>query len=133
MAGVTEHYGLKVWGEEDEFKGPEGLNGNFETVDEALGEKAELVVGSYTGDGADGRIVELGFTPKSVLIFRKDGMAGSSNSYVYGGMVLETLPLQTSSYVAAKIVDNGFEVYLPYDRICINVSGQIYYYWALRG
>ena len=36
MAGTTEHYGLTVWGREDEFKAPEGLNGNFEAVEEAL-------------------------------------------------------------------------------------------------
>ena len=36
MAEKTSNYGMTLWGREDEFKAPEGLNGNFEAVDEVM-------------------------------------------------------------------------------------------------
>lgn len=132
MTEKTAHYALTIWEREDEFRSPEGLNENFTALDGALAEKAELVVGSYTGNGVNGRKVELGFTPKSVLICRRDGVMGNTNAYVYGGLLLQGISLQANGYDAAAIVENGFQLYAPDDHIRINVNNSIYFYWAIR-
>ena len=132
MAGMTEHYGMTVWGREDELCSPAGINGNFEMMDGVMKEKAELVAGSYTGDGVNRRTVELGFTPKSVFICRQDGMTGAPGSYIYGGVILPGVPLRTTSYLAGQIEEGGFCVFLPDDCVRTNVKGQIYFYWVVR-
>lgn len=132
MTEKTAHYALTIWEREDEFRSPEGLNENFTALDGALAGKTELVMGSYTGNGVDGRTVELGFTPKSVLICRQDGMMGSTNYYVYGGLLLPGISLQANGYDAAAIVENGFQLYVPDDHIRINVKNYVYIYWAVR-
>ena len=132
MTEKTAHYALTIWEREDEFRSPEGLNENFTALDGALAEKAELVVGSYTGNGVNGRKVELGFTPKSVFVCHRDGITALCDTYVYGGLFLPGLSLQAGSRLTAEIVEGGFKVYKQDDHVRINLSGTIYFFWALR-
>ena len=95
MAERTENYGLTIWGKEDEYTSPAGLNRNFEMVDEVLASKAEgtaisalqgkvtalvatlgamaVVAGTYQGKVSpntgvgDATEIVLGFRPKAVL------------------------------------------------------------------
>lgn len=128
---LTEHYQLHTWEPGDDFLRTE-FNENFTAIDNTLAGKCELIMGSYVGNGEDGRPIDLGFTPQAVFICRQDGMTGSPNSYIYGGVFLLGLPLRTSSYVAAEITEKGFMVYRPEDHVRSNVSNQVYFYWAVR-
>ena len=83
MTNYTAHYQLHQWEPEDSFLRTD-FNEDFAKIDGALGGKAEqsavdtlaeqvagksvLVTGSYTGDGEASRTIELGFSPKAVLL-----------------------------------------------------------------
>jgi len=148
----TQNYKLGLWGVQDEV-GREGMNGNFVTLDTALkreaearaakdgqldaqvATKAEMVTGSYAGDGAVSRVIDLGFPPKAVYICNRAGMAGTdvTSSYIYGGLVLPGQPLQRRSNVfAAQLTDRGFQLGSDDGYIRINLEGDQYVYWALK-
>lgn len=88
----------------------EGVNENFSTLEErlvsGLAEKAEIVVGSYTGDDEGSQLIVLGFRPKAVFVARKDGMAGDT-SYKCGGF---STPVNLNSENVVRIKDTGFQV-----------------------
>ena len=81
----TQNYQLHQWEATDDFLRAE-FNENFTKLDEAvaaevaaragavnglntaLGKKTEVVTGTYTGDGAKGRAVALGFRPIPPLL-----------------------------------------------------------------
>ena len=132
MGGTTENYGLTVWGREDEFCSPEGINGNFEAVDEALG--GLFVFGSYSGNGAASRNIALGFQPRAVYLCTRSGIAGtaSGSEYSYGGLALRGNPVQLSGVTAVSINTTGFSLSAPNGYIRINVNGTTYYYCAVR-
>ena len=136
MAGTTEHYGLTIWGREDEFKDPEGLNGNFEAVDEVMATKCDMVCGTYTGSGAQSRSITLGFRPKAVFVINREGNKGISANYIGGGFAIGGHDLyynSYSSYPAIGITDTGFRVsYISDSSHCTNQSGKTYFYVALR-
>ena len=103
MANYTEHYQLHQWEPEDSFLRTD-FNEDFAKIDGALGGKAEqsavdtlaeqvagkseLVTGSYTGDGEASRTIELGFSPKAVLLASGSGPINYTSSR-YGGLALE--------------------------------------------
>lgn len=84
----------------------------------------KIVIGSYKGSGGS-QFVDLGFTPKAVLVVEKSGFMGfednssdtSPSNYYYGGLALTGVPC--SVYVSKKtgrkniveIVENGFKSY----------------------
>ena len=114
MGDRTKKYGLTVWGREDEFKSPEGLNGNFEAVEEALaGLQGQLdgvgyVLGSYAGNGSYPRDIELGFYPKGVLLFNRDGRTGGSSTM--GGLFSRENDLMAGDNHYALITETGFRL-----------------------
>ena len=94
--------------------------------------------GTYVGDGAATKAIELGYKPYFVYVF----MAGypfnrfiTSNSdvYIYAATALEDLAVK-----GLAITDDGFEVQQasssPFDgfRPNLNQSGQTYAYLAVR-
>ena len=85
-----------------------------EAADDALSgvlaQKCEIFLGSYVGTGAkdEPRFINLGFTPKAVLLFNDNGETVNSNSlYSYGGLFFADHPLRQ---IAASITENGFLV-----------------------
>lgn len=69
--------------------------------------KSEIVFGTYTGNGTTGRIINLGFKPVAVEIYRSDGYQAYYDApldKIFGGLVLRDNPLGSS----AEIVENGF-------------------------
>ena len=97
-----------------------------------------LVTGSYTGNGAESRLISLGFQPKALLVMREEGYSARpyTDDY-YGGLALPGKPvcLQTSygtDYILT-IESKGFRVYYNRDRyILSNQKDTNYYYLAWK-
>ncbi len=106
----TEHLGLHAWEPSDSFLRNE-FNDNFSAIDAAVGAlegKAEVVTGSYVGDGAASRFISLGFTPRAVMVVTRSGLTfvpGMLN-YRVGGVFLPGMDLDIF-----RIVSGGFRVY----------------------
>ena len=106
MASYTSNYQLHQWVPEDDFLRTD-FNTDFQKIDTAIkavknqadglnSSKAEIVTGSYTGDGAATRTVTLGFRPTAVLLENRMGARGSS-SVIQAGLALWDAPLYTVS------------------------------------
>ena len=95
--------------------------------------KVGIVVGTYTGNGEDSRVINLGFQPKAVFLFREDGVtcSGEAGSATYGGLFYPGCRLGFGSTICAEVVSNGFRVYTK-SYVRTNSSGTVYYYLAIR-
>ena len=130
----TQNYALHAWEAGDDFLRAE-FNENFAAIDEALHD--HVVAGAYTGDGTKERLMELGFTPRAVLILPQDGKIYNNNYYL-GGLAVMDSSIQYNSHISCTIVEGGFE--LSHDSygssyttvISTNYSGKIYHYLAIR-
>ena len=109
MASYTANYGLHQWEAADDFLRSD-FNTDFGIIDGALGDKTEMVTGSYTGNGASTRTITLGLTPRAVLIERRNGERGA---YCPGGLAITDGPIQYADNVqplALSIVEGGFRI-----------------------
>ena len=108
LATFTEHYGLHQWEATDDFLRTD-FNTDFAKIDEAIGKAAEkdYVAGTYTGDGAAERVIELGFQPSVMFLERSTGERGASYGKPVAGMLLPGFPLNGST----EITQTGFKVY----------------------
>ena len=99
----TERFGLHLWEPVDNFLREE-FNENFEALDDA----ARVVCGSYTGNGAAGRVVTLGFTPTAVIVKRPE------NFEVYFSdselMYAPAIAVAGVTGNTVNIVEGGFQV-----------------------
>ena len=152
MTNYTAHYQLHQWELEDSFLRTD-FNEDFAKIDGALGGKAEqsaedtlaeqvagkseLVTGSYTGDGEASRTIELGFSPKAVLLASGSGPINYTSSR-YGGLALEGAEVNTdwestSGEPVLRVVTGGFQVFYDYDEeVFSNSDRDRYHYLALR-
>jgi len=124
----TTFYGLHRWQKDDDFLREE-FNENFAILDDRI---LRVVTGSYTCDGVDGRLIELGFEPKAVLVLSQAGVAwgtGSGREY-YGGMALPGAAAKVYSYnnliPNLEIVPTGFKIYAK-GTAMTNVGGERYF------
>ena len=104
----TEHYQLHQWQPSDEVLREE-FNENFGKLDAC----AKIVFGSFAGDSAiTERFIDLGETPKVVVLATQEGMMGFDRSSinVYGGIFTADFPLVKGSTVAAQVVEGGFQI-----------------------
>lgn len=105
-----------------------------------IAQKCELYVGTYTGNGAASRTINLGFTPRAVLVLTR-GMEmyqyiGGQNQY-NGGMAVTDAPALGYQTEAVAIVNNGFRVHFTTvsssnTNVRTNIDGLEYSYIALR-
>ena len=110
----------------------------LEALSKKLASMPCLVTGTYTGDGAESRLISLGFQPKALLVMREEGYSARpyTDDY-YGGLALPGKPvcLQTSygtNYILT-IESKGFRVYYNRDRyILSNQKDTNYYYLAWK-
>lgn len=139
MATYTSNYGLHQWVAEDDFLRTD-FNTDFQKIDQALGnlslDKAQIVVGSYTGNGSSSRTITLGFQPQALYICNQVGMAGYIEGYyyTYGGLVLPGIPiidLGHNSATAVELTSTGFKLSRDQYRK-VNESNEVYLYWALQ-
>ena len=65
----TKNLNLNRWAPED-FVRLTQINQNFDKIDEEVGtlKMEHLALGTYTGDGADSRTIELPFAPKLAIL-----------------------------------------------------------------
>lgn len=116
------------------------LNGLLALVAENL-----FVTGMYDGNNAQGRVIDLGFTPKAVLLFDAEGNTHDDIDDLHGGLALNGYNVisrnasntytttWSNSYCVLGIVSGGFRVnYYTGNEIRSNESGHRYYYIAFR-
>ena len=116
------------------------------TYEELAGKISGIpIFGTYTGDGNRGRVIELGFTPRAVILCDNYGnMHDDINGYT-GGIAIGKHGCcsqrgSTSSaesyddyYTTLMIVDNGFKVnYCSDNKVYSNTNGRTYRYIAFK-
>ena len=96
---------------------------------------ARVLIDSYTGDGAETRFINLGVTPKAVLVCSsKYGF--HSDGEMYGGLAITGTPCKYGDIPIVEIVNNGFNVgyrdtsSTQDEDACTNVSSELYSYIA---
>lgn len=114
---TTTNYQLPLWqrGDRPDYQ---RLNETVSRADQALKalddaiqavdrQKPELVLGSYTGDGAISRVVHLGFTPRGLILASASGRmtTGNSGSDICGGVFFPQ-----SKHATCGVVTGGFKV-----------------------
>ena len=95
----------------------------------------DIVVSSYTGDGAAERFIDLGFTPTAVIV-AQNGSFDKGTYGGYGGFAVSGSPAKHANKTLVEIIENGFRVYnestsSTTDRHT-NQSGFFYNYMAVR-
>lgn len=166
-SNYTENYGLCQWEATDQVLRTE-FNKDNAKVDEALKgtadvaqaaqvlaqaayspENSPFAVGSYTGDGQIKRLIELGFTPKAVIVIPYDSVifteTGTSHDNFYGGLAVTGYNASNSlrygitewdsenSFIG--IAPTGFWVNAAtysYYSLCTNTADNLYYYIAFK-
>lgn len=116
--------------------GDSNLQQQINSLQTTIATKSEIICGYYDGDGSASRIINLGKTPKAVLLMtRNSNMDQDSSMTMYGGLAVQNSSIfhNTYSLDVLKIVTNGFEVYLGglYNRVASNTSGKRYHYLAV--
>ena len=126
----TTNYELPLWAAEDAFLREE-FNEAHEKIDTALGALG-CVVGTYAGNGTNGRSISLGFQPKAVLIAREGGVFNWGGTYGVdseGALALVGHPAKNNAnQQLAAVTETGFQVW----NNGVNESGKNYYYLAMR-
>lgn len=139
----TTNYRLHSWEPGDDFLRTE-INENFEAIDTALaakaaqsdlsslqtavGAKAQIVCGSYTGNGTTPRTISLGFRPKALFLVGSGGTFGSESGVLYGGMLVDGV---SHGNYTVSLAAGGFVVYQA-NYAAGNRSNSVYMYLALR-
>ncbi len=95
-----------------------------------LPRKCEVYCGTYTGNGAYPRNIDLGFQPKAVFVTNMSGYmsySANGNPYYYGGLALAE---QKSALF--EILENGFQICKVSGNVNTNNSGSKYLFLAFR-
>ena len=84
----------------------------YETLTTQAEQKSVVVFGAYEGDGTASRTINLGFTPKAVILCDDMGrqFQGSGSRGLFGGIAITGHPCASGSSKAIEIVENGFNV-----------------------
>ncbi|MBM6924817.1 hypothetical protein [Pseudoflavonifractor phocaeensis] len=113
MATYTPNYGLHQWVPEDVFVRTD-FNTDLSKIDAAIkaaqdtaNQKAEIIFGTYTGDGDKTRTIQLGFSPVWILVLRADGTA----NFGKGGLASLGHPaIRDDTKLSVVVTENGFQV-----------------------
>ena len=144
MATYTSNYGLHQWAPEDNFlrtdfnedlrKIDEAIKGVETDTDQKLTEKAEVVWGSYTGDGTENRQISLGFAPKGIILYCQE----TEMVMAYTGAPRMS---HTGTVSMLSVTENGFQVHYGFYhsglndidyRPVTNKSGEAYRYMVVK-
>ena len=119
------------------------LDSHISQMGQALGAKADIVAGTYIGDGGESRFIPLIATPRAVLVMTQNGQThgtGSLNIF-YGGLAVTGSPATTAgvnntNYPVVKIETGGFSVSCKensqaFVSVRSNTADQKYQYLAL--
>ncbi|MBC5724238.1 hypothetical protein H8S45_01980, partial [Agathobaculum sp. NSJ-28] len=105
-----------------------------------LAQKAEVYFGTYTGDGAASRLINIGFTPKAVMVMCGGYATYSkgSQTHWYGGLALTGKPVKASDGRSVLNIEaGGFRVYTEStqvfaDYVMSNTAERSYHYIAVK-
>ena len=105
-----------------------------------LTQKAELYFGTYTGDGTASRLINIGFTPKAVMVMYGGYSShwNGSQTHWYGGLALTGKPVKASDGRSVLTIETGgFRVYIEEEQqfanyVRSNIQNGTYYYWAVK-
>lgn len=101
-----------------------------------LAQRPKIVFGTYTGDGSYQQEINVGFTPRAVLVFTRSGQSfyvSNSNGYFSGGLALQDHPVDFQKREIVEIIDNGFQVFYHYlnpGEAYSNLNNMVYHYIA---
>ena len=131
----TENYQLPQWEKTDRIL-MEDFNSAMVQLDSAVGEKVRVVSGTYTGNGAASREIDLGGRPKVVMVGLTNAGQQNNSYAVYGGIAAETWIQTHLNYSVVELTDKGFRVFTYYVpdtsyAIATNANGLPYYYIAI--
>ena len=136
MATYTENYHLHQWVPEDNFLRTD-FNQDFQKIDAALaevealaGSKCSVVAGTYSGNNAESREINLGFQPVAVMLENSFGKRPAVDFNMYGGLAGQGGSLNHSD-TALTITQTGFRVGKVGESLT-NFSGNSYRYLAFR-
>jgi len=103
-AQKTEHYQLHQWDPGDDFLRAE-FNENFAALDASV----RIVFGSYVGDRQATRFIDLGATPRAVLLMGANNNTKSTD----GGLAFPGIPAVygADNYMVLSVEEGGFNVY----------------------
>lgn len=91
-----------------------------------------IVFGTYTGDGETSKTINLGFTPKAVVVYNRNGAQAYTTSAswllnYYGGFAMDGHPcidtIKDTNDTLIEIVTNGFKVYNVEDDTPSSIGG----------
>ena len=148
-SNYTTNYELPLWEPQDSFLRTEFNDAN-QKIDTALtASNAERIhVGSYTGDGMASRKIDIGFTPKAVLVMPHGSELISnltSGTYIRGGLAVTGSGLSTSTdsgvtswvsgYTVIMVEEGGFRVgegSEKFTKPAANSANRLFHYAAFR-
>ena len=90
-----------------------------------------VVTGTYIGDGAPSQTIQLGFTPKAVLVCQNGILSRGYQNHYAEGLALDGYPAAAFNSNVVSVVEGGFQVF---DETSANhngrtnVASQKYYY-----
>ena len=136
MATYTANYQLHQWVPEDNFLRTD-FNQDFQKLDtaqaevEALaGSKCSVVAGTYSGNNAESREINLGFQPVAVMLENSYGRRPAVDYGMYGGLAVQGGSVAHAN-TALEITQTGFRVGWDGNSLT-NYSGNSYRYLAFR-
>ena len=131
----TENYQLPQWEKTDRIM-MEDFNDSNQKIEVALSEKSCVICGTYTGNGAAEREINLGGRPKAVLVGVMNASGVNSGYNIYNAVAGDGWN-QTfmNSYIPLTVTDNGFKVVyrlIPESYgIYLNSVNSSFYYIAI--
>lgn len=130
----TQNYQLNQWEQSDRVL-MDDFNSDNQKIEAALGTIPKIIMGSYTGNDAMSRVINLGVTPRVVLLVRQDGWS-TSGSASTGGVAFPDEPVDYYGTTVMEIVNQGFQVYRDkrvdsYYSVDCNNSACTYHYIAI--
>ena len=106
----------------------------LEALSKKLASMPCLVTGTYTGDGAESRLISLGFQPKALLVMTDEGY--SARPYpddYYGGLALPGKPVCLKTVYGTDYIltveSQGFRVYYNKSKYVFSNQKEFNYHY----
>ena len=97
-------------------------------IDALEASRAEIIIGTYTGNGESDQQITLGFRPKAVLVEHQDGRRSTGNNTTFWAGLIK----DQGGTKLGDITAQGFTVHYYSITTNTNCIKEIYYYLALK-
>ena len=109
----------------------DGIEALGDSLDQLDTQKCEVYFGTYTGNEAFGRHVDVGFAAKAVLIVDVYATNESTGQFTYCGLGLQGNPLGVQNFI--ELDATGFTILGRYgNNDALNAPGHYYAYLAFK-